>query len=77
MVNPDVTRPREAEIHLLGGEANSGRATVLATSDIHAHNTFDNPNEVKPRTENWTPTGRTGKYTFAPASVTLLQLKLA
>jgi alpha-L-arabinofuranosidase len=77
VVNPDVSQPREAEIHLLGAEASSGRATVLATTDIHAHNTFDNPNEVHPRTESWTPTGRTAKYTFAPASVTLLQLKLA
>jgi alpha-N-arabinofuranosidase len=72
-----VNQPREAEIHLRGAEATSGRATVLATSDIHAHNTFDNPNEVHPRTESWTPIGRTAKYTFAPASVTLLQLKLA
>ncbi len=77
VVNPDVSQPREAEIHLLGAEATSGRATVLATTDIHAHNTFDNPNEVHPRTESWTPSGRTAKYTFAPASVTLLQLKLA
>jgi alpha-N-arabinofuranosidase len=76
VVNPDVSQPREAEIHLLGAEASSGRATVLATTDIHAHNTFDNPNEVQPRTESWTPTGRTAKCTFAPASVTLLQLKL-
>jgi alpha-N-arabinofuranosidase len=76
-VNPDITQAREAEINLLGAEASSGRATVLATTDIHAHNTFDNPNEVHPRTESWTPNGRTAKYTFAPASVTLLQLKLA
>jgi alpha-N-arabinofuranosidase len=77
VVNPDVSQPREAEINLLGAEASSGRATVLATTDIHAHNTFDNPNEVHPRTESWTPSGRAIKYTFAPASVTLLQLKLA
>src|SRR5580704_10790614 len=76
VVNPDVSQSREAEIHVLGAEASSGRATVLATTDIHAHNTFDNPNEVQPRTESWTPTGRTAKCTFAPASVTLLQLKL-
>jgi alpha-L-arabinofuranosidase len=77
VVNPDISQPREAEISLLGGEATSGRATVLATSDIHAHNTFDAPDAVKPRSENWSPSGRTVKYTFAPASVTLLQLKLA
>jgi len=77
VVNPDISQPREAEISLLGGEATSGRATVLATSDIHAHNTFDAPDAVKPRSENWSPSGRTVEYIFAPASVTLLQLKLA
>ena len=77
VVNPDVSQPREAEINLLGAEATSGRATVLATSDTHAHNTFDAPDAVRPRTENWSPSGRKAKYTFAPASVTLLQLKLS
>jgi alpha-L-arabinofuranosidase len=77
VVNPDVSQPREAEINLLGAEATSGRATVLSANDIHAHNTFDSPNTVKPRTETWSPTGRTAKFTFAPASVTLLQLKLS
>jgi alpha-N-arabinofuranosidase len=77
VVNPDVSQPREAEINLLGAEARSGKATVLAATDIHAHNTFDNPNQVHPRTENWSPVGRSTKYKFAPASVTLLQLNLA
>jgi alpha-N-arabinofuranosidase len=77
VVNPDVGQPKEAEINLLGAEASSGRATILAASDIHAHNTFDNPNEVHARTASWSPTGRTAKFMFAPASVTLLQLKLA
>ena len=77
VVNPDVSQPKEAEINLLGAEAFSGRATALAASDIHARNTFDNPNEVHRRTESWSPTGRSIKYTFVPASVTLLQIKLA
>jgi alpha-N-arabinofuranosidase len=77
VVNPDVSQPREAEIHLLGAEAASGQATVLTHTDIHAHNTFDAPNTVQPRTESWSPAGRSPKFTFAPASVTLLQLKLA
>jgi alpha-N-arabinofuranosidase len=77
VVNPDVSQPREAEIHLLGADASSGQATVLATQDIHARNTFDQPDAVKPRAETWSPSGRSGKFTFPPASVTLLQLKLA
>jgi alpha-L-arabinofuranosidase len=77
VVNPDVSQPREAEIHLLGAEATCGQATILATQDIHAHNTFDHPDAVKPRVETWSPSGRTVKFTFPAASVTLLQLKLA
>jgi alpha-L-arabinofuranosidase len=77
VVNPDVSQPREVEIRLLGAEATSGQATILATQDIHAHNTFDHPDAVKPRTETWSPSGRTAKFTFPAASVTLLQLKLS
>jgi alpha-L-arabinofuranosidase len=77
VVNPDVSQPREVEIRLLGAEATSGQATILATQDIHARNTFDHPDAVKPRTETWSPSGRTTKFTFPAASVTLLQLKLA
>jgi len=76
VVNPDVSQPREAEIHLLGAEATSGQATILTNQDIHAHNTFDQPDAVKTRTESWSPSGRTVKFTFPAASVTLLQLKL-
>jgi alpha-L-arabinofuranosidase len=78
VVNPDVSQPKEAQIQLLGGEVDSGQATTLTNSDsdIHARNTFDAPETVQPRTENWIPAGRNLKYTFAPASVTLLQLKL-
>jgi alpha-N-arabinofuranosidase len=77
VVNPDVSQPREAEIHLRGAEASSGQATILATQDIHAHNTFESPDMVKSRSENWSPSGSTVKFTFPPASVTVLQLKLA
>jgi alpha-L-arabinofuranosidase len=77
VVNPDVSQAREAEIHLRGAEASSGQATILATPDIHAHNDFDHPDVVKPRSESWSPSGSTVKFTFPAASVTVLQLKLA
>jgi alpha-L-arabinofuranosidase len=76
VVNPDVSQPREAEIHLLGAEAASGQATVLTNTDIHARNTFDHLDAVTPRSESWSPSGRSVKFTFPAASVTLLQLKL-
>lgn len=77
VVNPHVSQPREASIDLLGGEMSSGRATTLTNSDIHAHNTFENPDVVRPRTGEMKGSGATIRYTFEPASVTLLQIRLA
>jgi alpha-L-arabinofuranosidase len=76
VVNPDVSRPREASIDLMGAEAHSGSATTLTNSDIHAHNTFDAPDVVHPETKEWNASGSALRYTFPPASVTLLQINL-
>jgi alpha-L-arabinofuranosidase len=77
VVNPDVAQSREANIELLGGQMASGRVTVLTHSDMHAHNTFDNPETVRPRNEELKGSGSSIRYTFAPASVNLLQITLA
>ena len=77
VVNPDVTQPRQAEISLLGGDAVSGRATVLTNADIHAHNTFDQKRVVAPQTKSLEISGRTLNYVFPPASVTKLALTLS
>jgi alpha-N-arabinofuranosidase len=76
VVNADVSQSRETEISLLGGEAVSGRATVLSHTDIHARNTFDMPDVVRPQSVDWKAGGRNVHYTFPPASVTLLEIKL-
>jgi alpha-L-arabinofuranosidase len=76
VVNPDVAQAREANIDLLGGAMASGSVTTLTHTDIHAHNTFENPDVVQPRTEGLKGSGSSIRYSFAPASVTLLQLKL-
>jgi alpha-N-arabinofuranosidase len=77
VVNPDVTQPREAEIVLRPAEIKSGTVTVLTDKDIHAHNTFDNPDAVRPRSEDLAATGSAIRHTFPAASVTLIQAKLA
>ncbi len=77
VVNPDVMQAREASIDLLGGAMSSGTVTTLTHADIHAHNTFENPDVVRPRAEEFKGSGSTVRYSFAPASVTLLQIKLA
>jgi len=77
VVNPSVSDARETEIVIRGGALKSGSATVLANSDIHAHNTFENRKVVVPETKSMEVSGRSIHYTFPPASVTKLALTLS
>ncbi len=76
VVNPHVTDPVEATIELRGGVCKGASATVLTHQDIHAHNTFDAPEAVKPQVVPLSVSGETWRYTFAPASVTVLRIAL-
>ncbi len=75
MVNPDVQNPQEAEIEVRGSRIAGANATVLTSTDIHARNTFEQPDALKPA-ENSNMTGSPFIYRFAPASVTRLDLEL-
>lgn len=77
VTNPHVSESREAEIALRGASAASATATVLAESDIHAHNSFEHPDVVRARTTQVTASGGTLAFTFPPASVTKLAITLA
>jgi alpha-N-arabinofuranosidase len=78
VVNPDVKNFRETEINIGGGAVSSANARVLTASDIHAHNSFADPNAVVPRNENISiAAGGRLVYKFAPASVTRLQIMIA
>jgi alpha-N-arabinofuranosidase len=78
VVNPHASAPRETEIAVRGGAATGVRAMTMAAADIHAHNTFDNPEAVRPR-EDQVPAARgaTLTYRFPAASVTRLTIELA
>jgi len=75
-VNPDVTAAHETEIVVRGATVQSGSATTLTNSDIHAHNSFDQRNVVIPQSKAVESKGGTLTYTFPPASVTKLVLNL-
>ncbi len=77
IVNPDDQNPRETEIAVRGSQLSNVRATVLTAKDIHAHNTFDQPNALQPVTEKVNGGSATLTYRFAPASVTRLEFDLA
>jgi alpha-N-arabinofuranosidase len=46
-VNPSLSEAVEAEIALRGVSIKSASGVVLIASDMHAHNTFDQPDVVK------------------------------
>ncbi len=77
VVNPDVSAEREAGILVRGASIQSGSATTLTHTDIHAHNTFEQRNVIAPQGRSVNGKGGTLNYSFAPASVTKLVLTLA
>jgi alpha-N-arabinofuranosidase len=76
-VNPDVSQPRETEIVLRGAKAASAKAWVVAGSDIHAHNTLDQPDQVKTRAAEVGLHSSSLSFTFPPASVVKIEVQLS
>ena len=77
VVNPSVDQARETEIAVRGASIQSGSATTLTSSDIHAHNTFEHRDVVVPQSKALEIKGKMLNYTFPAASVTKLELSLA
>jgi len=83
VTNPDLKNTRETEVAIRGAEFRSARATTLTATDVHEHNSFEDPQRVVPRqsevpliTSLRTPSS-SFVYKFAPASVTRLDIELA
>jgi alpha-N-arabinofuranosidase len=75
-VNPNVSQPRETEITVRGAKPLSATMTVLISSDIHAHNTFVEPNAVMLRSGEVKITS-SGMVAMIPAaSVVCVQVNL-
>jgi alpha-N-arabinofuranosidase len=77
MVNPSLAGPSETQIALRGVTVSSATGTVLASSDMHAHNTFDQPDNVKSAPLNVNVANGLIHATIPAASVTKLQITLA
>jgi alpha-N-arabinofuranosidase len=73
-VNPHATFPLEVRIEP-GASPREVRASILAHDDLAAHNTFDEPETLRPRGVELTP-GAEWVYECPPASVNVLQLKI-
>jgi alpha-L-arabinofuranosidase len=79
VVNPHVSEAREAEVSARGARVGAGSVTTLTHTDIHAHNSFDQRDVVKPQTTvlaGIAGSGRVIRHTFPAASVTKLELTL-
>ena len=77
LVNPAISEPRETEIAVRGANVVQARWTQLASTEIHAHNSFDAPDAVRPTSGDARLAGSTVVHTVAPASVTRIDLTLA
>ena len=77
VVNPHATQAIEATVELRGGAYSGASVTVLTDTDIHAHNTFDAPAALQPRTTSLELSGNEWRHVFPPASVTVLRARLA
>ena len=77
VVNPDVSQPREAEIVLRGAKAASAAVSMVAEKDIHAHNTLEQPDQVKTHTAQVNVSGNRLTFKFPPASVVRIAVNLA
>ena len=76
VVNPHATEPRACAITVRGASVRDGRATVLSSSDLRAHNSFERPSALTPHDAPAHARGNAFTHTFEPASVTRLSLML-
>jgi alpha-N-arabinofuranosidase len=78
VTNPHVSQPQEVEIAVRGASAGAVKGAQITAPDIHAHNTFAQPNAVviKDATVGAVQNGLL-VHRFPPASVTRLQFTLA
>jgi alpha-N-arabinofuranosidase len=75
-VNSSAADPRNAAIRLHDASVRSIVATVLSSPDIHAHNTFDQPNAVTKSNQTISGSGASVAFTFPAASVSKLEIEL-
>lgn len=76
VTNPDLKATRETEIAIRGATIKMVKGTSLTATDIHAHNSFADPNRVEPKEIQVGLTGSALVHKFAPASVTRLDIEL-
>jgi alpha-N-arabinofuranosidase len=77
LVHTHVNEPAEIAVRLRGGAADSVRQTVLTHEKLNAHNTFEDPDVVVPKTAAVEGHGPEVRCVLPPASVSRLDVRLA
>lgn len=72
--NPHLSEARETEISVRGARPASAAATVLSSGEVRARNTFEEPENVRPRKAPVLVSGDSVLFTFPPASVTAMTI---
>ena len=75
-VNPDVAKAKDVQITLYGGKVKNASGVALAANDIHAHNTFDQPDTVRTAKLDLSTGADFVTATFPPGSVVKVELTL-
>jgi alpha-N-arabinofuranosidase len=77
LTNSHAERETPVTVQLVGGsQATGGTAQVLA-GELHAHNTFDDPEQVAPKPLTLDALGMSFEVNMPPASVVAAQIQLA
>lgn len=75
-VNPDLAQPSQAQVALRGAAIARCSGAILAASDMHAHNTFENPDAVKTAPLETSISAGILNVSIPPASVIKLEITL-
>ncbi len=76
IVNVHASLPVDVEIDLRGRVITDAQVHTLTHSDLTAHNTFDNPDELIPQSEVHIASGSRWTQTLPPASITVIRGKV-
>jgi len=77
LTNSHAGQEIELLIELLDGASADGCVARILSGDIHAHNTFDRPNAVAPRSFAIDASGPAFRIVLPPASVVTSQIALS
>jgi len=76
VVNPHHNESRDTEIAIRGAVVKSGQSRMLSSTDLRAHNSFDQPHALEPKDAGVSGSGPSISFQFPAASVTRLILDL-